>query len=119
MQVKLVTAATGAGLATSYSNVMMASSNDNTSFDANITPGDAVWSSTNPTTAEYSKSLMFLGRIAMGTTQTASYTWTGTFFVPPGSVPKYGVIVVENQSNKALAASGSAVSLLENKFTIT
>src|SRR5574338_428192 len=111
LQVKLVTAASGAGSATGYANVYLACSNDNSTYDANISAGDAAWSSTNPTTAEYAKSLRFLGRMAMGTTQTSSYTWVGTFnFDNP---PKYAVVVVENQCGKALNSSGNVVSYLE------
>ena len=74
LNVTLVTAATGAGTALAYSDVYLSQSNDGTQYEANITPGDAAWASTNPTTAEYAKSLTILGRIPMGTTQTASYT---------------------------------------------
>lgn len=114
LQVVLVTAASGAGSATGYANVYMACSGDNSQYDSNISAGDAAWSSTNPTTAEYAKSLLLLGRIPMGTTQTASYTWAKTFFLDFAQIPKYAVIVVENLSNKALAASGSAVTYLQN-----
>lgn len=118
VQVVLTTASTTAGSATGYSNVYLAQSPDGTTFDANITAGDAVWSSTNPTTAEYAKALLLLGRIPMGTTQTASYVWGGSFVLPIGGYSKYGVFVVENQSGKALAASGSSITYMENRFTV-
>lgn len=118
VQVKLVTAATGAGLATAYSDVFLATSQDNTTFDANITAGDAQWTSTDPTLAEYSKSLRKLGRIAMGTTSTSSFTYVASFVIPIGTIPNYGVFVIANQSNKSLAASGSTVTVIENKITI-
>ena len=112
LQVKLVTAASGAGSATGYANVYLACSNDNSTYDAAITAGDAAWSSTNPTTAVYAKSLRFIGRIPMETTQTASYTWTATFSIE--LPPKYAVVVVENQCGKALNSTGNAVTYLEN-----
>lgn len=114
VQVVLVTAASGAGSATGYANVYMACSSDNSQYDSNISAGDAAWSSTNPTTAEYAKSLQLLGRIPMGTTQTSSYTWAKTFFIDFAQIPKYAVIVIENQCNKALHSSGNAVTILQN-----
>lgn len=117
-QVKLVTAGTGAGSASAYSDVWLARSHDGTTFDANITAGDAQWTSTNPTLAEYAKSLYYLGRIAMGTTQTASYTWVKSFIVPAGEVPNYACVVIFNQSNKAYNTTGSSVSYIENKISI-
>jgi hypothetical protein len=118
IQVKLVGAGTGAGSASGYSDVWLARSQDNTTFDANISAGDAQWTSTNPTLAEYSKSLYRLGRIPMGTTQTASYTWVGSFIIPIGEVPNYGVVVIGNFSNKAYNSTGSTVTYIENKITI-
>ena len=116
LQVKLVTASTGSGIVTGYSNVYLACSNDNSQYDANISPGDAAWSSTNPTTAAYAKSLRFIGRLPMETGQTASYTWAGTFNIE--LPPKYAVVVIENQTNKSLNSSGNAVTYLENTLTI-
>lgn len=117
-QVSLTTQGGGAGSATGYANVFMACSHDGSTWDSTISAGDATWSSTNPTTVEYSKSLQLLGRMSMGTTQTANYVWTKTFLIPAGEVPKYAVIVVENECNKTLAASGCTVTYLENGYSV-
>ena len=93
LQVKLVSDDSGAGSATGYANVYLAASADNSVYDANITAGEGAWSSTNPTTAVYAKSLRFVGRIPMETTQTASYTWASTFIIE--FPPKYFCIVIE------------------------
>lgn len=118
VQVTLVTSTT-AGSATGYSNVYLACSPDGTDYDANLTAGDAAWTSTSPSAAEQSKSFQLLGRISMQSTAAASYTYRRSFFVPPSTLPKYGVFIIENQRGATLAASGNAVKYLECGFTIT
>lgn len=118
-QLKLSTANSGAGSATGYANLFLACSTDNTTWDASISAGDATWTNTAPSTAEHSKSFLLLGRMSMATTVTTTQVHTKSFFLPPGSVPKYGILVVENASGKALLSSGNAVYYIENTYTVT
>ena len=117
VQVALATANTGAGNPTGYCNVYMACSSTGSAFDAMISAGDATWTSTAPPTAEAAKQLMYLGRAPFGVVAGTTTTQNAvrTFWVPPGSVPGYGVVVIENQ-NKALLSSTNAVTVVEYKF---
>lgn len=114
IQLRLVTASSGAGSANGYANLYIARSIDNSAFNANISSGEGAWTSTNPTLAVYAKSLQFLKRLAMETTQTASYTWDISAVLQ--NPPKYCVFVVENQCGKALSSSGNTLTYLENKL---
>lgn|SRR5574337_1035028 len=113
LQVKISTANTGAGLATGYTNVYLACSNDNSVFDANITPGDATWT---PSPATNNKSLRFLGRIPMESTATTTLVYVSTFNIE--LPPKYGCVVIENQSGKAFLNSACTVTYLENTLAV-
>lgn len=113
LQVKISTANTGAGLLTGYSNVYLSCSNDNSVYDGNITPGDATWT---PSPTTNNKSLRFLGRIPMESTATTTLVYVSTFNIE--LPPKYAVVVIENQSNKAFLSSACTVTYLENILTV-
>lgn len=114
IQVAISTANSGAGSATGYLNVYLACSIDNTTYDGRLSAGDATWAPTAPVTAEAVKQLQFLGRMSLGSVATTTITGARHFFLLPGTIPKYGVIVIENATGKALLSSGNAVTYLEN-----
>lgn len=114
IQVKLSTANTGSGSGSGYFGVYLACSNDNSVFDGTITAGDATWSTTAPPTSISVLGLQMLGRLALNSTLATTVILTRSFFVPPFYIPKYGVVVIENASGKALLGSGNSVTYLEN-----
>lgn len=118
-QLKLSTANSGAGLAAGYANLFLACSTDNTTWDSSISAGDAAWTNTTPSVAEQSKGFLLVGRMSMSCAATTTQVHTKSFFIPPGSVPRYGIIVVENACGKTLLSSGNAVYYIENTYTIT
>lgn len=119
-QVTLATANSGASSPTGYANVYLACSSDNSVYDGTISAGDAAWTTSAPPTAESAKGLMLLGRVSIAATAgtTTTITVTKSFFLGPGQIPKYGVLVIENESNKTLLATTNAASYLECGFTI-
>lgn len=117
IQVALATANTGAGIPTGYANVYLSCSSDNSQFDADMSAGDATWTTTAPPTAESAKQLQLLGRLAFGVAAgtTTTVQGTRTFFIAPGNVPPYGLVVVENV-NKPLLATTNLVRVVQYKF---